>query len=312
MPADAPGVAVALRHQDLLAHLHRIEIDDLEGDVIDLRFEAGRDEQRVMVGRLVAAVEAHERPDRGSVRKAHHVGRYEAQHVHIPACAAVEVGRLEHKVPELRHLRRRQRRTLRIVDADRLVRSIVRNGRANRLRRDRGEAMMDADRDAERVDEAHDGAAARPVGRFDGTARRLRQRLQVVGGGDGQSEADEPRRRAATDAIDVRRRAGAAQEEFVLALRDDEQPEVDEIVPRAVQVGPFEMRVEQRVRLDHRRAAARQFDASRTLPDIGRMIHGMSPLWYGFRPRRAGRRRSGRRRRAEERRGPCRGRAGRR
>ncbi len=160
-------------------------------------------------------------------------------------------------MPELCHLRRLERRTLRIVDADRLVRSIVGNGRANRLRRDRGEAMMDADRDAERVDEPHDGAAAGAVGRFDGRPARLRQRLQVVGGGDGQSEADETRRRAATDAIDVGRRAGSAQEEFVLALRDDEQPEVDEIVPRAVQVGPFEMRIEQRVRFHDRRERLR-------------------------------------------------------
>ena len=227
-----------------------------------------------MVARLVAAVEPHERPDRGSVRKAHHIGRDEAQRVHIPACAAVEVGRLEHEVPELCHLRRRQRRTLRIVDANRVVRGIVGNGRANRLRRDRGEAVMHADRDAERVDEAHDRAPAGAVGRFDRTARGLRQRLQVVGGGDRQSEADEPRRVAATDAIDVRRRAGPAEEEFVSALRGDRQPEVDEIVSRAVEVGPFEMRVEQRVRLHRRRAAARQFDASRTLPDIGGMIHG--------------------------------------
>ena len=138
--------------------------------------------------------------------------------------------------------------------------------------------MMDADSDAERVDEAHDEAATRPVGRFDGTARRLRQRLQVVGGGDGQSEADEPRRVAAADAVDVGRRAGSAQEEFVLALRDDEQPEVDEIVPRTVEVRAFEMRIEQRVRLDHRRAAARQFDASGPLSYIGGMDHGGSPL----------------------------------
>ena len=158
-----------------------------------------------MVGRLVAAVEAHERPDRGSVRKAHHIGRNEAQSVHVPARAAVEVGRLEHKVPELRHLRRRQRRTLRIVDADRVVRSIVRNGRADRLRRGRSETVMDADRDAERVDEAHDGAPTGAVCLFDRKAHRLRQRLQVVGGGDRQSEADEPRRVAAADAIDVRR-----------------------------------------------------------------------------------------------------------
>src|SRR5271165_3523184 len=101
MPADAPGMPVALRHHDLLAHLHRVEVDDLEGDMIDLRFEAGGDEQSAMVGRLVAAVEPHERPDRGSVREAHHVGRDEAQHVHIPACAAVEVGRLEHGWPSL-------------------------------------------------------------------------------------------------------------------------------------------------------------------------------------------------------------------
>ena len=168
MPADAPGVAVPLRHQDLLAHLDRVEVDDLEGDMVDLRFEASRDEQRVMVARLVAAVEAHERPDRGSVLKAHHVRRKEAERVHIPAGAAVEIGRLEHEVAELRHLRRRQRRTLGVVDADRLVRSIVGNGRANRLRRDRSEAVMDADRDPQRVDEAYDGArrpARRPFRR---------------------------------------------------------------------------------------------------------------------------------------------------
>src|SRR5208282_6803923 len=85
------------------------------------------------------------------------------------------------------------------------------------------------------------------------------------------------RRVAAADAIDVRRRAGAAQEEFVSALRGDRQPEVDEIVSRAVEVGTFKMRVEQRVRLHRRRAAARQFDASRTLPDIGGM--GCDPKW---------------------------------
>ena len=94
-----------------------------------------------MVARLGAAVEPHERPDRGSVRKAHYIGRDEAQHVHIPARAAVEVGGLKHEVPVLCHLRRGQRRTLRIVDANRVVRGIVRNGRANRLRRDRGEAV---------------------------------------------------------------------------------------------------------------------------------------------------------------------------
>src|SRR5208282_807561 len=281
MPTDAPGVAVALRHQDLLAHLDRVEIDDLEGDMVDFRFEASRDEQRVMVARLVAAVEAHERPDRGSVLKAHHVRRKEAERVHIPAGAAVEIGRLEHEVAELRHLRRRQRRTLGVVDADRLVRSIVGNGRANRLRRDRSEAVMDADRDPQRVDEAYDGAPARPVGRFYGTARRLRQRIEVLGRGNGQPEADEAGRRAATDAIDVRFRAGAAQEEFALALRDDQQPEVDQIVPRLVQIGAFEMGVKQGVRLDDRRAAARQFDASGSLPDIGCVIHGRLLLGFG-------------------------------
>ena len=79
------------------------------------------------------------------------------------------------------------------------------NGRANQLRRNHSEAMMDADRDAERVDEAHDRAAAGADCLFNGKAHRLRQRLQVVGGGDGQSEADEPRRVAAAGAVDVRR-----------------------------------------------------------------------------------------------------------
>src|SRR5271166_3565490 len=60
---------------------------------------------------------------------------------------------------------------------------------------------------------------------------------------------------AATDAIDVRLRAGAAQEELVLALRDDQQSEVDEVVPRPVQVGALEMRVKQRVGLHCRRDA---------------------------------------------------------
>ena len=31
-----PGVPVTARHHHLLTHLHRVEIDDLEGDVIDL------------------------------------------------------------------------------------------------------------------------------------------------------------------------------------------------------------------------------------------------------------------------------------
>ena len=49
MAADAPCVPVVRRHHHLLAHLDCVEVDHLEGDVIDLRFEPGRDEQRVMV-----------------------------------------------------------------------------------------------------------------------------------------------------------------------------------------------------------------------------------------------------------------------
>src|ERR1700751_5790533 len=36
MAPDAPGVAVATSHHDLLAHLDRVQVDHFEGNVIDL------------------------------------------------------------------------------------------------------------------------------------------------------------------------------------------------------------------------------------------------------------------------------------
>src|SRR5271165_6277991 len=40
MPPDAPGVTVLARHHHLLAHLDGVQVDNLEGDVIDLRLES--------------------------------------------------------------------------------------------------------------------------------------------------------------------------------------------------------------------------------------------------------------------------------
>src|SRR6202044_755187 len=101
------------------------------------------------------------------------------------------------EVAELRHLRRPQRRTLRVVDANRLVRGIVGNGRANRLRRNRGEAVMDADRDPQRVDQADDRAAARPVSGFDGTARRPDALASALRSSAKGTDSPKPMRRAA-------------------------------------------------------------------------------------------------------------------
>ncbi|WP_439394640.1 hypothetical protein ACRQ5Q_36075 [Bradyrhizobium sp. PMVTL-01] len=38
MTAHPPGRPIPLRHQHLLTHFDRVEIDDLERDMIDLRF----------------------------------------------------------------------------------------------------------------------------------------------------------------------------------------------------------------------------------------------------------------------------------
>ena len=51
-----------------------------------------------MVGGLVAPIEPHEGPDRHSVGQAHHVGGDEAERVHVPAYAFIEVGRFKDEV----------------------------------------------------------------------------------------------------------------------------------------------------------------------------------------------------------------------
>jgi hypothetical protein len=64
MSSHAPGVTVLARHQHLLAHFDGVQVDDLESDVIDLRFKPQCDEQRMMVPWLAASVESHESADR--------------------------------------------------------------------------------------------------------------------------------------------------------------------------------------------------------------------------------------------------------
>ena len=113
--SDPPRMAITIGQHDLLAHFHGIEIDDLECDVIRLGLESRRHEQGMMVRRLVAAIQPHERTDRRAVRQAHDVGRKEAERVHVPTRAHVEVGRLEDEMSELRHLRRLQRGALRVI-----------------------------------------------------------------------------------------------------------------------------------------------------------------------------------------------------
>ena len=160
MPADAPGMPVAPCHHDLLTHLDRVQVDHFKRNVIDLGFEPERDEQRVMVGRLVAAIEAHERADRRSVGQAHDVGGDEAERVHVPAGACVEVRGFEHEVTELCDLRRLENGTLCVVNPNRLARRVMGNWRTDRLTLELGEAVMDRDRDAFRIAEPHNGSAA--------------------------------------------------------------------------------------------------------------------------------------------------------
>jgi len=96
--AHPPGMAVAFRHQHLLTHFHRVEVDDLEGHMVDLRFHSHGNEDRVVIGRFVAAIQARERAHRRAVGEAHHIGRDETEHVHVPAHTAVEVRRLDDEV----------------------------------------------------------------------------------------------------------------------------------------------------------------------------------------------------------------------
>ena len=153
-------MAVAARHHHLLAHLDRVQVDHFERDMIDLGFKPGRDKQRVMVGRLVAAVEPHEGADRRSVGQAHDVGGDEAQRVHVPARAFLEVGRLDDEVAELGDLRGLERRPLRIVHAHDLARRVVRDRGPRRQRLGRRIAVQHVDLDALRVAKAHNGASA--------------------------------------------------------------------------------------------------------------------------------------------------------
>ena len=209
--------------------------------MVDLGFEPGRDEQGVMVGRFVAAVEPHEGPDRRSVREAHDVGRDEAERVHVPARAFLEVGRLDDEMAELGHLRRLERRPLRIVHPHDLIRRVMRDRGARGERLGRRIAVQRVDLDALRVAKAHHRAAARVVRPFDRASELLRQGREVIGARDREPKSDEPGLGAAGDAIDVRPRTGSPQEEFVLGFRDDEQPEIAKILLSLREIGPLEM-----------------------------------------------------------------------
>lgn len=100
VPADAPGMTISIRHHDPLPHLYRVEIYDLEGYMIDLGFKPHCDEKRVMVRRLVASIQPHERAHRRAVGQAHHIGRYEAERVDVRAHTSIEIHRLQYEVPQ--------------------------------------------------------------------------------------------------------------------------------------------------------------------------------------------------------------------
>ena len=69
---------IAIREHDLLPHFDGVEINHLEGDVIDLGLEPHCHEQRVMIGRFITPIETHERTDRSSIGEAHDIGWDEA------------------------------------------------------------------------------------------------------------------------------------------------------------------------------------------------------------------------------------------
>ena len=62
--------------------------------MIDLGLKTRCDEKRVVVHRLLTAIEPHEGSHRRAVGKAHHVAWYEAERVDVPAYAGSEIRRL--------------------------------------------------------------------------------------------------------------------------------------------------------------------------------------------------------------------------
>ncbi len=263
MAADTPGVPVTARHHHLLAHLHRVEIDDLEGDVIDLGFKARCDEQGVMVRRLGAAIEPHEGAHRRAVGEAHHVRRDEAESIHVPARRNIEVRGLQDHVSELDHLRRLQLRALGVVDPDRQVRRVVGNRVAQRQRLARREAEQHFHENALGVPQSNDRSAARPFRRLDRLAKGVGEPLKIRKRRHGQAEPDEAGLRAQSRPIDVGVAPRAAHEELSFGLGDADEAEVGEIGLRLSEIRPFEADEQERVRANERRWASGQDDASR-------------------------------------------------
>ena len=60
MSPDAPAILVALLDQPVVADDLGVEIEDLEGRVVDVVFGAGEEEDGMVVDEFVAAVQVHE------------------------------------------------------------------------------------------------------------------------------------------------------------------------------------------------------------------------------------------------------------
>ena len=186
----------------------------------------------------------------------------EAERIHVPARARVEIRRFEDEMSKLRHLRRLERRALRIVHPNGLVGRVVRDRRPGRQRLALREAVQHVHRHALRIAQADDGPSPRRVGRLDRTAERFRQPFEVRHGGDREPKPHEFGDGPTARAIDVRLRSRPAQEELVFASRGDDQAEVAKISLGLPEVRPLEMNEQQFVGLDDRRPAARQRDAA--------------------------------------------------
>ena len=212
-----------------------------------------------MVRRFFAAVEPHEGADRRPVRQAHHVGGNEAKRVHVPARAFVEVRRFDDEMTQFRHLRRFARRTLRIVDPDYAVGSVVRNSRTQRQSPTKSLAMQDVHGDAVGAHKADKRPAARGVRGLDRAPSRLRQKLQILSLRNRKAEPSKAGTPGERDAINVGRGSRPPHEQFGLRPRSHDEAEVRQILFRFGEIGPLEMDEQKLVRLHDRRRAALQF-----------------------------------------------------
>lgn len=82
----------------------------------------------MVIGRPVAQIEPHECDRRGAVRQHLDIAGDEPEMLRVPRAGFLEVGKLEHDVPEPNDFRGARRRPLRVVDS---------HGRVDRVERER-------------------------------------------------------------------------------------------------------------------------------------------------------------------------------